>query len=208
MSRPRLPAATEARNMISVFVRIYCPSEPASPEWHSDRRLSVAARKRHWHPGSGHRARGGAPGAGTPNQHRERGKDNLADTIVWANARGLRGASLAEALLGILQKQGCRTLPSSGPTTSWKTWSGCSRPSADPRAWVRLIRSDVERLKLPEGAMGVALRVDPDSFSRSRTSTASSTSLCRKSGWRRITQRSCSRAAYWCRDGSSGTARW
>jgi hypothetical protein len=35
-----------------------------------------------------------------------------------------------------------------------------SRPSADPRAWLRLIRSGVERLRLQEGAVGVALRVD------------------------------------------------
>ncbi|HET7600838.1 MAG TPA: hypothetical protein VFK09_11125 [Gemmatimonadales bacterium] len=35
-----------------------------------------------------------------------------------------------------------------------------SRPSADPRAWVRLIRSGLERLRLPDGAVGVALRVD------------------------------------------------
>jgi hypothetical protein len=35
------------------------------------------------------------------------GKDNPDDTLVWADARGLRGASLAEALLGTLRKQGC-----------------------------------------------------------------------------------------------------
>jgi protein ImuB len=35
-----------------------------------------------------------------------------------------------------------------------------SRPSADPRAWLRLIRSGLERLRLPAGAVGVALRVD------------------------------------------------
>lgn len=44
-------------------------------------------------------------------------RNNPADAIAWADARGLRGASLAEALLGILRKQGC-TAPLAGVATT------------------------------------------------------------------------------------------
>ncbi|HEX5386724.1 MAG TPA: hypothetical protein VFW66_08505 [Gemmatimonadales bacterium] len=35
-----------------------------------------------------------------------------------------------------------------------------SRPSADATAWVRLVRHELERLRLPDGATGIAVRVD------------------------------------------------